>query len=102
MPRPTRPVGDVDLAEEAELRRLESGRPVPEEKEVDRLLLRKEAERREANRWEKEKQQSKIKGSRSEDCTINEMKKSGVVGKPLFSLMMQELDNSQLSIQTSA
>jgi len=64
------------------------------ERKEKKRAERKEAERREANRWEKEKQQSKIKGSRSEDCTINEMKKSGVVGKPLFSLMMQELDNS--------
>jgi len=64
------------------------------ERKEKRRAERKEAERREAKRWEKEKQQSQVKGSRSEDCTINELKKSKVVGKPLFSLMMQELDNT--------
>merc|ERR1719397_338715 len=69
-------------------------------------MERKEAERREARRWEEEEKQNEVKSEvkkevRSEGCNNNEMKKSKVFAKPLFSLMMQELNNPSSCLVTA-
>jgi len=86
--------GKQDAQREKKGKRKEKGETREErrERKEKRRAENKEAERREAKRWEKE--QGNIKGSRNEDYAINKLKKSEVVGKPLFSLMMQEMNNS--------
>ena len=70
---------------------------------------RREAERREDRRWEEEEEEKQIEVKsevkkeevRSEGCNNNEVKNSKKVpAKPLFSLMMQELDNPSSCIVT--
>ena len=85
------------------------------ERKEKRRMERKEAERREAKRWEEEEKQNEVRSGvkneikseikkeevRSGGCNNNEMKKSKQVpAKPLFSLMMQELDNPSSCLVT--
>ena len=70
-------------------------------------MERKEAERREAKRWEEEEKHHVVKSEvkkeevKSEGCNNNEMKNSKKVSaKPLFSLMMQELNNPSSCLVT--
>ena len=67
------------------------------ERKEKRRMERKEAERREAKRWEEEEKHNEVKFEvkkevKSEGCNNNEVKRSKVSAKPLFSLMMQELN----------
>ena len=78
------------------------------ERKEKRRMERKEAERREAKRWEEEEKHHVVKSEvkkeevKSEGCNNNEMKNSKKVSaKPLFSLMMQELNNPSSCLATA-
>ena len=79
------------------------------ERKEKRRMERREAERREAQRWEEEEKQAGVKSEvksdikseiKSEGCAKKE-KSELFAAKPLFSLMMQELDNSSSRSGTS-
>ena len=79
------------------------------ERKEKRRMERREAERREAQRWEAEERQIGVKSEYKEDVKgevksesrVKSEKSEVFAAKPLFSLMMQELDNSSSRSGTS-